>query len=107
MRRSSVAAQQRTRSSLRDEGPTTEGDRSAMTSTDLLTDAFERIREAVYQVVDGLTPEQRGYRIDKGANSIAWLVWHLTRIQDDHVAGVAGADQVWTSAGWRGRCGRA
>jgi uncharacterized damage-inducible protein DinB len=76
-----------------------------MTSTDLLTDAFERIREAVYQVVDGLTPEQLGYRIDKGANSIAWLVWHLTRIQDDHVAGVAGFDQVWTSAGWAERFG--
>jgi uncharacterized damage-inducible protein DinB len=76
-----------------------------MTSTDLLTDAFERIREAVYQVVDGLTPEQLGYRIDKGANSIAWLVWHLTRIQDDHVAGVAGVDQVWTSAGWAERFG--
>jgi uncharacterized damage-inducible protein DinB len=76
-----------------------------MTSTDLLTDAFERIREAVYQVVDGLTPEQLGYRIDKGANSIAWLVWHLTRIQDDHVADAAGAEQVWTSQGWVERFG--
>jgi hypothetical protein len=33
------------------------------------------------------------------------LVWHLTRIQDDHVAGVAGVEQVWTSQGWEGRFG--
>jgi hypothetical protein len=43
--------------------------------------------------------------VDPEANSIAWLVWHLTRIQDDHVAGVAGVEQVWTSQGWGERFG--
>ena len=71
-----------------------------MTSAELLVDAFGRIREVVHEAVDGLTPEQLGARLDPDANSIAWLVWHLTRIQDDHVADVAGRDQVWTSAGW-------
>ena len=47
-----------------------------------------------------MTPEQLGARLDPDANSIAWLVWHLTRIQDDHVADVAGRDQVWSAAGW-------
>jgi hypothetical protein len=27
-------------------------------------------------------------------------VWHLTRIQDDHLADAAQAEQVWTSQGW-------
>ena len=36
----------------------------------------------------------------EGANSVAWLVWHLTRVQDDHVAEVAGRPQLWTSEGW-------
>ena len=76
-----------------------------MTSTELLADAFGRIRRAVHQAVDGLTAEQLEFRIDPGANSIAWLVWHLTRIQDDHVAGVAQAEQVWTAAGWVERFG--
>jgi hypothetical protein len=31
---------------------------------------------------------------------MAWLVWHLTRVQDDHVAGAAGIPQVWTAQGW-------
>ena len=49
-----------------------------------------------------LTPEQLAARVD-GANSIAWLVWHLTRIQDDHVAAVAGRPQRWTADGWLDR----
>ena len=71
-----------------------------MTSAELLLDAFERIREVVHDVVDGLTPEQLSYRIDGGANTIAWLVWHLTRVQDDHIADVARREQVWTADGW-------
>jgi uncharacterized damage-inducible protein DinB len=74
-----------------------------VTSAQLLTDAFERIREVVHEVVDGLTSEQLGHRIDDDANSIAWLVWHLTRVQDDHIAAVMGTEQVWTAEGWAER----
>lgn len=73
-----------------------------MTSAELLIDAFGRIREDVHGAVQGLTPEQLAARLDDEANSIAWLVWHLTRIQDDHIAGAAQIEQVWTSGGWAG-----
>jgi hypothetical protein len=76
-----------------------------MTSADLLTDAFGRIREEVHLAVDGLSREQLAYRVDAEANSIAWLIWHLTRIQDDHVCGVAHRQQAWTAAGWAVRVG--
>jgi uncharacterized damage-inducible protein DinB len=76
-----------------------------MTSADLLADSFGRIRDTVHGVVGGLTPEELTFRLDSEANSIAWLVWHLTRIQDDHIAGVAGTDQVWMSSGWAQRFG--
>ena len=71
-----------------------------MTSADLLTDAFGRIRETVHNAVDGLKPDELSFRPDPGANSIAWLVWHLSRVEDDHIADVAGLEQVWTSRGW-------
>ncbi len=76
-----------------------------MTGAELLVDAFGRIRAVVHQVVEGLTPEQLTFRIDRQANSIAWLVWHLTRIQDDHLADAAQAEQVWISRGWVERFG--
>ena len=76
-----------------------------MTSAEVLADAFGRIRDAVHNAVDGLTPEQLAVRLDREANSIAWLVWHLTRVQDDHIAAVAGHEQVWTASGWVERFG--
>ncbi|MBO0821126.1 MAG: DUF664 domain-containing protein, partial [Nocardiopsaceae bacterium] len=39
------------------------------------------------------------------ANPIAWLVWHLTRVQDDHIAGAFGTGQVWADGGWADRFG--
>jgi uncharacterized damage-inducible protein DinB len=74
-----------------------------MTSAELLADAFGRIQEEVHAVVAGLTDDQLAHRVTADANSIAWLVWHLTRVQDDHVAGVAGVSQVWTEQGWAER----
>jgi hypothetical protein len=74
-----------------------------MTSMDVLVDAFERIRDFVHPAVNGLTPEELAFRPDSESNSIAWLVWHLTRIQDDHVAELDGREQVWTAADWVGR----
>jgi hypothetical protein len=74
-----------------------------MTSAEVLVDAFHRVRDAVYPAVQGLTPEQLAVRLDPAANSIGWLVWHLTRIHDDHVAAVAGTEQAWTADGWAAR----
>ncbi len=76
-----------------------------MNSADLLVDAFGRIQEAVHEAVDGLGPDELAARLDDEANSIAWLVWHLTRIQDDHIADVAGTEQIWTAQGWSERFG--
>jgi uncharacterized damage-inducible protein DinB len=76
-----------------------------MTSSQVLSDAFDRIRGVVHQAVGGLTPDELAYRATDQANSIAWLVWHLTRVQDDHVADAAGIPQVWTSQGWSQRFG--
>ncbi|MGH3154929.1 MAG: mycothiol transferase [Streptosporangiaceae bacterium] len=60
-----------------------------------MTDAFWRVRETVHEAVDGLSPAQLAARLDQDANSIAWLCWHLARVQDDHLAGAFGVAQVW------------
>ncbi len=76
-----------------------------MDIADVLIDAFGRIDEEVHAVLDGASPAIMTYRLDPDANSIAWLVWHLTRIQDDHVADVAGVEQRWRADGWYERFG--
>ena len=72
-----------------------------MTSADILADAFGRVRQTVHDAVQGLTGSQLATRLDPDANSIAWLVWHLARVQDDHLADAFGVPQVWTEYGQR------
>ncbi|MFD0203795.1 MULTISPECIES: mycothiol transferase [Saccharothrix] len=74
-----------------------------VTAVDVLLDGFGRVRESVERMLDGLTPDQLTHRVGGTANPIAWLVWHLTRVQDDHVADVAGTEQVWTADDWAER----
>lgn len=71
----------------------------------LLADAYGRVHEEVHRVLRRLDPGLLGARVDPGANTIAWLVWHLTRVQDDHVADAFGTDQVWAADGWADRLG--
>lgn len=76
-----------------------------MHTRDVLADAYERIRQTVHAAAEGLGAPALAFRPDAGANSVAWLVWHLTRIQDDHVAEIAGRDQTWLADGWHGWIG--
>ncbi len=71
----------------------------------VLRDAFSRVRDQVRQICGDLTPAQATYRPDRDANSISWLIWHLSRIQDDHVSGLVGDAQLWMKDGWYDRFG--
>jgi hypothetical protein len=71
-----------------------------MNVNDLLIEAFDRLPNLVRSAVDGLTAEQLRWAPAAGANSVGWLVWHLTRVQDHHVAELRGEDQVWVSDDW-------
>ncbi len=78
---------------------------SSLTVADILADGFGRVRHSLVAVLDGITPGELTYEPEPGANTIAWLLWHLTRVQDDHVAAVAGLEQVWMAGGWQERFG--
>ena len=72
-----------------------------MHAKDILIEGYNRIREEVHAAVGGLAPDQLGARPAPGANSVAWLVWHLTRVQDDHIADAFEVDQVWLAQDWQ------
>lgn len=76
-----------------------------MTPAQLLTELHGRVLPTVEAAVDGLTEDQLTARPAADANPIAWLVWHLARVQDDHVAEVAGLEQVYTAHGYAERFG--
>lgn len=78
---------------------------ASMDTRTVLIDAFDRIKEDADRAVRGLDVAALTFRPDPAANSIAWLVWHLTRVQDDHVSEIAGQAQAWVSDGWAERFG--
>jgi uncharacterized damage-inducible protein DinB len=76
-----------------------------MTPAAVLIEALHRVADGVPEAVDGLSEDDLAWRPAADANPIGWLVWHLLRVQDDHVAGVAGVEQVWTAQGFVSRFG--
>ncbi|MEV5513493.1 DinB family protein [Streptomyces flaveolus] len=76
-----------------------------MHAKDILIEGYGRIQEEVHAAVEGLDPDGLNARPADDANSVAWLVWHLTRVQDDHIADAFGLDQVWLTQDWEKRFG--
>jgi hypothetical protein len=72
----------------------------AMDVAPLLIDLYGRIPPLARQAVDGLDVDALTERPAPGANTIAWLIWHLARVQDHHVAEILEASQVWIDGDW-------
>ena len=70
-----------------------------MRGVELLAEGFGRLPDLVDAAVEGLSPEQLTQRVDAEANPIAWLVWHLARVQDDHLAEAFDVEQRYTGDG--------
>ena len=71
----------------------------------LLLELFGRIPSVARDAVEGLDAERLTRRPGPGANSVAWLVWHLARVQDHHVAELLGEEQIFVTGGWAPRFG--
>lgn len=55
--------------------------------------------------LDGMELEQVLWRPTPQSNSMAWLAWHIARLQDARAASLGGEDQLWISVGWHERFG--
>ncbi|MGY1607753.1 MULTISPECIES: mycothiol transferase [unclassified Geodermatophilus] len=76
-----------------------------MRTSDLLRYAYAQIGETLHRALEGLSPEELAHRPGPDANPVGWLAWHLLRVQDDHLAEVAGTPEVWTAQGFAARFG--
>jgi hypothetical protein len=73
---------------------------------DMIADGYGRILEIMERVLDGLFGEDLNWQPRPDSNSIGWLAWHLTRVQDDHIASLMGEEQLWVKDGWHARFNR-
>ncbi|CAN5165905.1 MAG: mycothiol transferase [Nocardioides sp.] len=76
-----------------------------MSPSDVLTEGFGRVLEGVDGLVHNLDPAHLTARVTPQTNTIAWLVWHIARVQDAQIAQVCEAEEIWTSQGYVDRFG--
>jgi uncharacterized damage-inducible protein DinB len=78
-----------------------------MESKAVLLEVYGRIPPLVRDVLRDLPADALVARPGPKANSIAWLVWHLTRVQDHHASDILKTEQLWVGGGWAERVGLA
>lgn len=73
----------------------------------VLLELYGRIPPLLRAAVDGLDAEQLTRPPAPGANTVGWLTWHLTRVQDHHIADAFETAQLWADGPWADRFGLA
>ena len=76
-----------------------------MEAKDIVLDALDRIRSILHRTLTGLTLDEMHRQPSHDTNSIAWLTWHLTRVQDNGISGLFDQEQAWISQGWHAKFG--
>jgi hypothetical protein len=73
----------------------------------LLIETYGRIPGLARRAVDGVPTDRLLEAPGPGRNTIAWLVWHLARVQDAQIAELlpGDEDQLWTTGDWAERMG--
>lgn len=76
-----------------------------METKDIVFDALDRVRHVLQRTLTGLTLDEIHRQPSADTNSIAWLAWHLTRVQDNGIAGLFDQEQAWINQGWHATFG--
>jgi len=72
----------------------------------LLIDGYGRIAQILEGALNGLTQDDLNQQPHPDCNSMGWLTWHLTRVQDGHIADLIREEQLWVKDEWHARFNR-
>ncbi len=72
----------------------------------LVIDGYGRILQMLEKALNGIDQDDLNQQPHPDCNSMGWLAWHLTRVQDDHLADIKGEEQLWIRDGWHSRFNR-
>ncbi len=72
----------------------------------LLQHIYERAAKYLKDALEGLSQEDLNQMPSPDCNSIGWITWHLTRMQDSVISGFMGKEQVWITGRWYNKFNR-
>jgi uncharacterized damage-inducible protein DinB len=78
-----------------------------MKAHEIISAGYTSVLRALEGTLTGLEEEELNWQPSHDTNSIGWLVWHLTRVQDALIGRMAGEEQLWAKDGWHKKFGRA
>ncbi len=71
-----------------------------MEGAGLVLDVLGRVQDMVREALKDLSPEEL---LAPPKPHIAWLVWHLSRVQDANFSGLMDRPQLWIADSWHAR----
>ena len=66
----------------------------------LIMDGYGRVLKVLEKALGGLMQDDLNQQPHPDCNSMGWITWHLTRVQDHHIADLMGEEELWTADGW-------
>ena len=73
---------------------------------DAIKSGLTEFLDGLKKAVNGLTPAELRWQPTLASNPIAWIVWHMARVEDRWVNRVlSGGVELWISEGWHKKFG--
>lgn len=73
------------------------------TFQEAIQSGLEEYLQALRRAIEGLTPTEIRWQPMPHTNHIAWLVWHMARVEDGWVSRLRRRPAVWQADGWADR----
>jgi uncharacterized damage-inducible protein DinB len=73
------------------------------TFKEAIQSGLEEYFQGLKRAIEGLTPAEIRWQPTLHTNHIAWLVWHLARVEDGWVSRLRRCPAVWQADGWADR----
>jgi uncharacterized damage-inducible protein DinB len=73
------------------------------TFKEVIQSGLEEYLQALKRALEGLTPTEIRWQATPHTNHIAWLVWHMARVEDGWVSRLRRGPTVWQADGWAAR----
>jgi uncharacterized damage-inducible protein DinB len=67
---------------------------------------LDRNEKILFKALDGLSDAELHRQLGPDSNPVGWLMWHLSRVQDNHFSAAEGKEHAWITEGWNAKFGR-
>ena len=78
----------------------------AMDSVSFISDCLEQVQIRLLGTCEGMTQEEVLWRPAPYANNIGFILWHVTRAEDNLVTRLEGGPAQWVAGGWYEKFGQ-